>query len=41
MTRELGPQDRAEAERLLHDPSPALPTEPPRMQFHRAKDHRR
>jgi catechol 2,3-dioxygenase-like lactoylglutathione lyase family enzyme len=40
-TRAFTAQDTAEALRLLEDPHPALPTTPPRMQFHRARDHRR
>jgi hypothetical protein len=34
-------QDGADALRLLADPDPARPTTPPRMQFFRARDHRR
>jgi catechol 2,3-dioxygenase-like lactoylglutathione lyase family enzyme len=40
-TRAFTAQDRAEAERGLTDPSPPLPGAPPRMQFFRARDHRR
>jgi catechol 2,3-dioxygenase-like lactoylglutathione lyase family enzyme len=39
-TRAFAPQDRADALRLLADPQPALPGQPPRMQLHRARDAR-
>jgi catechol 2,3-dioxygenase-like lactoylglutathione lyase family enzyme len=38
-TRPLGAADRAEAERLLADPRPALETSP-HVRFYAAKDHR-
>ena len=40
-TQSFTARDRADALRLLADPAPALPQTPPRMQFHRARDHRR
>ena len=39
-TQPFGAEARAEAARLLADPSPARPSEQPRTQLHRAKDHR-